>query len=132
MKSYVSMAQHQCPICLVMHDTGEILIKKDLRPTLEWKTFTGHSPCLTCQMRLNEGYLALIETADPNPGCSTVDIDVKRSGSFVFIHREVFPKIFNVPLPEVPMVFVEPGVIDKLRTMTEDGDTDISAERQDG
>lgn len=132
MKSYVSLAQHQCPICLDMHDTNEILFKKDLRPTLESKTTTGHSPCPTCQMRLNEGYLALIETADPNPGRSTVGMDVKRSGSFAFIRREVFPKIFNVPLPEVPMVFVEPGVIDKLRTMTENGGTDISAERQDG
>lgn len=129
MKSHVSMAQHQCPICLVMHDTGEILIKKDLRPTLEWKTLTGHSPCPTCQGRLNDGFIALVETRDPNNGRNTIDIDVPRSGTFAFVHTEVFPQIFDVPTPEVPMVFVEPGIIDKLHAMTEGGGTDISGER---
>lgn len=122
MKSHVSMAQHQCPICLVLHDTGEILLKRDLRPTLEDKTVTGHSPCPTCQARINEGYIALVETADPNPGRSTVGIEVKRSGGFAFIRREAFPRIFNVPTPEVPMAFVEPGVMTLLMQLAQEGE----------
>ena len=125
MKSHVSMAQHQCPICLVMHDINEILLKTDLQPTLERKTLTGHSPCPSCQEQIDKDYVALVETRDPNPGRSMIGIDVPRSGNFAFIRREVFPRIFNVPLPPLPMVFVEPGVIDKLRSMTEGGGTKL-------
>ena len=127
MKSYVSLAQHQCPICLAMHDTSEILFKRDLRPTLDAKTTTGHSPCPTCQGRINEGFIALVETAEANPGRSTVGIEVKRSGSFAFLRKAIFPEIFNVPIPTVPMVFVEPGVLEQLMSLRAD---DVGEDRE--
>lgn len=127
MKSHVSMAQHQCPICLVHFDTSEILIRKDLRQTLDLKTLTGHSPCPTCQGRINEGFIALVETAEANPGRSTVGIEVKRSGNFAFLRKAVFPEIFNVPIPTVPMVFVEPGVLEQLMFLRAD---DVGEDRE--
>ena len=125
MKSHVSTTQHQCPICLVMHDTGEILFHKRLAQALNHTTVTGHSPCPRCQDHLDNDYLALVETRDPNPGRSAIGMYVPRSGNFAFVKREVFPQFFNVPAPELPMVFVEPGVIDKIRSMTEDGGTEL-------
>lgn len=129
MKSYVSMAQHQCPICLDMHLTGEILLKRNLHPTLDPKTVTGHSPCPSCRGHLDNGFIALIETRDVNPGRSTAQLNTPRTGNFAFLRREAFTRIFNVPVPNQSVAFVEPGVIDKLQVLTEDGGTDISGER---
>lgn len=129
MKSYVSMAQHQCPICLKMHDTGEILLNKNLRATLERKTTTGHSPCPSCQGRLDNDFIALVETRDTNVGQSRAQFDTPRSGNFVFLKREAFARIFDVPVPNPPMAFIEPGIIDKLQALTENGGTDISGDR---
>ena len=125
MKSYVSLAQHQCPICLAMHDTGEILFHKHLRETLDPKTLTGHSPCPSCREHLDNGFIALVETRDPNQGRSSIGIDVPRSGNFAFVKRNAFSRIFDMSAPDLPMVFVEPGVIDKIRSMTEDGGTEL-------
>lgn len=125
MKSHVSMAQHQCPICLVMHDTGEILLKRDLRPTLEPKTLTGSSPCPSCQGRLDNDFIALIETRDANDGRSRAQLDIPRSGNFAFVKQKVFIQVFDVPVPDQRMAFIEPGILDKLRAMTEDGGTEL-------
>lgn len=125
MKSYVSVAQHQCPICLVMHDTNEILFHRRLRKTLDPKTLTGHSPCPSCQKYLDNDFIALVETRDPNPGRSTIGIDVPRSGNFAFVKRKAFSRIFDMSVPDLPMIFVEPGVIDKLQSMTEGGGTKL-------
>lgn len=125
MKSHVSMAQHQCPICLAMHDTNEILLKRDLRPTLDPKTTVGHSPCPSCQGHLDNGFIALIETRDANPGRSTVGIDIPRSGNFAFVKQEVFAQVFNVPVPDQRMVFIEPGILEELRAITEGGGTEL-------
>ena len=126
MKSHVSMAQHQCLICLEMHDTGEILLKQNLRPTLQPKTTTGHSPCPSYQDHLDHDFIALIETRDPNTGRSQIQLNIPRSGNFAFVQRQTFHEIFNIPALELPMVFVEPGVIDKILSMTEDGGTELS------
>lgn len=120
MKSHVSMAQHQCIICLTQYDTGEILLRRDLLPVLEDKTLTGHGICPKCQAQINQGFIALVETRDQNPSRTTVLVDVPRSGNYAFLRREVFDHVFNVPCPELPMIFVEPGVLEKLRALQEE------------
>lgn len=117
MKSHVSMAQHQCIICLTQYDTGEILLRKDLRPVLNDKTLTGHGHCPKCQDQLNKGFIALVETRDENRGQTTVGVDVPRSGNYAFLRREIFDHVFNVPCPELPMIFVEPGILEKLQAL---------------
>lgn len=132
MKSHVGMEQHQCPICLVKFDTGNILLETRIDPrtrtlcqTLDDHVVTGYSPCPDCQAKLDDDYIALVETRDPNPGRSTIGIDVPRSGNFAFVERKAFSRIFDMSVPDPPMVFVEPGVIDKIRSMTEGGGTKL-------
>ena len=117
MKSHVSMAQHQCPLCLVLFDTGEILLRKDLRQVLNPKTITGHSLCPKCTQHRDNGFIGLVETRDANNGHSTVGLDVPRTGNYAHLRREVFEHVFNVPCPDLPFIFVEPGVLEKLQAM---------------
>lgn len=120
-KSHVTMEQHQCPICLAVFDTGNILLDKHLRKTFKHQTLTGHSPCTSCEEKLSQDFIALIETSGTREG-QTTSLDVPRSGNLVFVKREVFSQIFNVPPPAAdkpPMVFIEPGVIEQLQAMSE-------------
>lgn len=120
-KSYASMEQHQCPICLTLFETGNILMDQRLRKKFEMQTLTGYSPCAKCEEKLSQGFVALIETAGTKQG-NTTTLDVPRSGNLVFMKREVFSQIFDAPPPATdkpPMVFIEPGVIQKLQAMTE-------------
>lgn len=117
MKSYVSLAQNQCLICLKNFDINEILLDKRLRPTLECRTLTGHGKCPECNAQIKKGFIALIETAGANPGRKTVGADVARSGNFCFLRREVFDQVFGGPCPNLPFIFIEPGVLEKLQSM---------------
>lgn len=120
-KSYVSMEQHQCPICLTVFETGAILLDQRLRNSFERHTLTGHSPCAQCQEQLDQDFVALIETADTEKN-DTATMDVPRSGNLVFMKREVFSQVFNIPPPaadELPMVLIAPGVIQQLEAMRE-------------
>lgn len=120
MKSHVAMEQHQCPICLVRFDTGNILLDRRLRASLEDHQLTGHSPCPDCQAKLNDGYIALVETAGPATS-RTVSMMVPRSGNLAWVRRTAFPQIFDQPAPEtLPMIFIEPGVIQKLQAMVQE------------
>jgi hypothetical protein len=111
------MAQHQCPLCLALFDTGEILLRKDLRQVLNPKTTTGHSLCPACTTHKNNGFIGLVETRDANNGRTTVGLDVPRTGNYAHLRREVFEHVFNVPCPEMDFIFVEPGVLEKLQAL---------------
>lgn len=113
-KSHVSMEQHQCPVCLVFHDTGNLLLDKRLKPSMERTTVTGHSLCLEHQKLKDEGYIALIElTREPYSGEDP--LSVPRTGSFAHVRAAAWPQLFNVPAPEGGIAVVEAGVIDKLK-----------------
>lgn len=120
-KSYVTMEQHQCPICLVTFETGSILMDQRLRNRFEHRTLTGYSPCKECAEKLDQGFIAMVETAGSRTG-EIVGIGVARTGNVAFMRREAFTAIFNTPPPsedKPPMVFIEPGVIEQLQAMTE-------------
>lgn len=48
-KSYVSMEQHQCPVCLSVFDTGNLLFDTRLKDRFAPHTLTGRSLCKACQ-----------------------------------------------------------------------------------
>lgn len=123
-KSHVAMEQHQCPICLARFDTGNVLLETridratgKLRQTLEEHQITGHSPCTSCQEKMDDGFVALIETRDSNPNRSIAFMDTPRSGNFAFLKGTPFTAIFDRPVPSPPIVFVEPGVLDAINKM---------------
>ncbi|MFT3791073.1 MAG: ATPase [Rudaea sp.] len=122
-KSYVSMGQHVCVVCGVAFDTSAILLDRRLRATLEHYTRTGWGMCPEHKKMAQDGYIALVECNPERSGSPTASSlvrpeDVRRTGRLAHIRREVFARMFNLPIvPEQSCVFVEPSVMERLQAM---------------
>jgi hypothetical protein len=122
-KSHVSMEQHVCMICCARYDTGAILLDRRLRNNLERNTITGWGLCAECQRLHEEGFIALVEcdatkSGTPADGALLKPEQAYRTGQVARLKREVFGAMFNVPAPpNLPCVYVEAGMIEKLRKM---------------
>lgn len=124
-KSHVSMEQNVCVVCGKQFDTGAILLDKRMRATLERHTVTGMGMCPEHKAKADEGYVALIE-CDPaksevRAGGKTADPGkVWRTGNVVHLRREAWERIFDVPVPEKMVSFVEPDVVAMLERMSKE------------
>lgn len=71
----------------------------------------------------DDGFVALVE-CDPQRSGSQASGRMKpeqayRTGRLAHLKREAFAQVFNVPIAaDQSCVFVEPGVIEQLQTMT--------------
>ena len=122
-KSYVTMAQKMCPVCGVLHDTGEILLDRRLKNTFDPHTTTGYALCPEHQKLKDDGYIALVgvdeakSTAGP---LVTITMDnAYRTGAIAHVRETVFRKIFtgfeDKPVPE--MVFVSEDVLTYIKNL---------------
>lgn len=111
-KSYVTIEQHVCPVCLENVDTGNLLFDEQLRPVFDMYTVTGYELCDEHRKIIEDGYVILVEVRDkPNDG-----EDPYRTGNTVYLKRHVAEEIFEgMGINDV--AFVEIGVIDKLQQM---------------
>ncbi|MDZ4348973.1 MAG: ATPase [Xanthomonadaceae bacterium] len=122
-KSHVSLEQHVCLICGVAFDTGNILLDKRLRASMERHTATDWGLCPEHQKLSDDGFVALVEcdpqrSDSPAGGGRLKPEQAYRTGRLAHLKREVFAKVFNVPIVDKqPCVFVEPGVIEQLQSM---------------
>jgi hypothetical protein len=122
-KSHVSLEQHVCLVCGVSFDTGSILLDRRLRASMRRYTVTGWGLCADHQKLSDEGFVALVECDPQRSGSLSADGHMKpeqayRTGRLAHLKREVFAKVFNVPIAaDQACVFVEPGVIEQLQTM---------------
>jgi hypothetical protein len=128
-KSYVTLEQRVCQVCGVTYDTGSILmdtliIGGKLRKRFDRHTVVGWGMCEEHQTLADQDYIALVEATGPaNARILNVE-NANRTGNICHIRREVADIIFNPPIDsELNMVFIEPGVIEKLQSM-QGGDTD--------
>lgn len=119
-KSYVTMEQHQCPICLTTFDTGALLLDQRMRKVFDRNTVTGHGTCAECKKQLDDDRMALVEATNDTARSTIQNAEAKRTGNLGWIKRKAAAEIFNVPVIEHPMVFVEVGVLDKLKAMQEE------------
>ncbi|SFN99786.1 hypothetical protein SAMN05443579_101213 [Variovorax sp. PDC80] len=120
-KSHVSLEQHVCLVCGVPFDTGNLLLDKRLRASMERHTATGWGLCAEHQKLADEGFVALVE-CDPqrseSSGGRLKPEQAYRTGRLAHIKRNLFTQLFNVPIEaNQPCVFVEPGVIEQLQAM---------------
>lgn len=122
-KSHVSLEQHVCLVCGVAFDTGSILLDRRLRASMNRRTTTGWNLCTEHRKLFDDGFVALIE-CDPKRSGSPSSNDrlrpeqVYRTGKLAHLKREVFARMFNVPITDgQSCVFVEPGVIERLQSM---------------
>lgn len=122
-KSHVSLEQHQCMLCLECFDTGNILLDRRLRQSMEHKTVTGQGFCPTCEERMNQDYIALVGAIPHSKTAKTAKPDeVDRTGDLIWMKRAVFSDFFDVPAPERGIVFVDPEVVAKIHALMPESD----------
>ena len=109
-KSHVGMGYTLCPVCLTEHDEV-VLLDRRLRNSLEQHQATGWGMCPSCANKKAEGYIALIGATNEPRSLN----DVVRTGDIVHIRSSVWPNIFNSPVPDKGIAFVQPEVIEYLK-----------------
>lgn len=127
-KSYVSMEQHLCVVCATPFDTGSILLDRRLRSSMERHTTTGWGPCPEHERLHSEGFVALVECDPQQSGAPSGDGRMKpeqayRTGRLAHLKRDAFARVLNVAIAaDQSVVFVEPGVIERLQAMAAPAD----------
>lgn len=122
-KSHVSMERRVCVVCGACYDTGAILLDKRLRASMERYTTTGWGLCDEHERLHQQGFVALVECDPERSGNARAGDNIKpedahRTGLVAHLKREAFAAIFNVTIkPQLPCVFVSPGVISQLQQM---------------
>lgn len=120
-KSFVSTEQHICPVCGIPHDTGAILMDKQLKNTFKSRTVTGYSLCPDHKKLFEAGYVAAVEIDEAK---STLEdgklkpAGAYRTGRYLHIRRGVWDQIFNMKLPEgIPFVYIQIEAYDKVAAL---------------
>lgn len=116
-KSHVGMGFSLCPICRTRHDEV-VLLDRFIRDRFEPESFMGWALCPKHEAMKGE-YLALVETTGPARGDTLKPGEANHTGQIMHMRRTVVKQVFNMDIPnDLPMVFVEVGVIDKIKAMT--------------
>ena len=108
-KSYVGMAVHYCPYCQKNHPTGEILIDRRMKKSLQRETSTGVSLCKDCKKVLDDQDGVLLV------GATRKGLNTMLNGSIIGLKREAFEAIItDMQIPEGRLIFADPEVVDML------------------
>jgi hypothetical protein len=127
-KSFVSLEQRLCVVCGATFDTGNVLLDRRLRARMPHHTTTGWGLCPEHRRLDSEGFVALVECDPRRSGARSVAGRLQpdqafRTGRLVHIRRDAFARVFDVPIAaDQTVVFVEPGVIERLQSMLAPGD----------
>jgi hypothetical protein len=122
-KSHVGMGYSVCPICGKKHDEV-VLLDKRLKASLEREQCVGISLCPEHEAMSKE-FLALVEVRNGGVGAGRhlKPQDADMTGQVAHVKRDVVSQIFNVTIPaDMPMIYVEEGVIAALKAKTEGGE----------
>ena len=84
-KSYVTIEQHQCPVCGKTFDTGALLLDTRLIDRFDKNTITGNSLCSDCNEKIVDGFTVLIVVKDGETGTNP-----HRTGELLF-HKAIDP-----------------------------------------
>jgi len=116
-KSYVGMGHSLCPVCGIKHDEV-VLLDKRLMESLERTNFMGWSLCPEHEA-LRAEYIALVECSNTAKVGKTLTLgNSERTGQIAHVRRSVAKHIFKDLPDDLPMVFVEVGVIEALKQKT--------------
>lgn len=121
-KSYVTMETAICPVCGKESETGAILLDQHLRDRFEMKTPTGWGLCPEHKKLEEDGFIALVEAEHPPEGVVRMGPgEARRTGLICHLKREVARQIFDMGAAvDLPLIFVEPGVIPKINSLIAD------------
>lgn len=113
MKSHVSMVRKICIVTGQEYDTGEILLDRRMKDSLEETTVVGYGFAPEIQEQLDKGYTVLVE-ADPEKSTGNTPDTVYRTGRYCFVENEVARKLFNSLTKENRIAYIEPGAYEWL------------------
>lgn len=106
-KSFVSLEQHQCFVCGTVYETGNLLLDKRVKNSMDKYTVTGHGLCPEHQELADKDYIALI----------VVKADREtRTGQLVHLKREVMISLFDAKITG-PVVYIDEELFSKLQIM---------------
>lgn len=92
-KSHVSMAQRICVVTGEKFDTGEILLDKRLRNSLERNTVTGWGISPEVQEKLDDGFVAVVgvnrEKSTKEDDGSITPAGAYRTGHIGYVKKDV-------------------------------------------
>lgn len=116
-KSYVGLGFTVCPIC-GEKDNSTVLLDKRLKKSLERENFMGYENCSNCAKKIEDGYMALVES-DSKVATNVKEIsggEVSRTGRMAWFKRSAWKGLFEMEIPPegTPMVYVELGVLAML------------------
>ena len=117
-KSFVSLEKKICLICGNEHETNALLFDKHMRNKFEKYTTTGYDHCEDCQKKLDDHFIAMVEISNSPSNNQTImkKEDANRTGVLVWIKDYAAAEVFNVEI-KTPMVFVDPRVVEMLKTV---------------
>lgn len=123
-KSYVTLEQQVCVVCFKSFDTGAILLDTRLRDRFEHQTTTGLGICPEHKKLMDDGFVALVEcdpdktvTYEEEGQATAKPEDAHRTGMIVHLRRSAFERIFNVPVPEKMICFIDPDAVKMIKDM---------------
>jgi hypothetical protein len=116
--SHVALETRMCPVCGEVHKSGALLLDRRMQNSLPETggALTGYDLCPEHQKMWDDGFVALVEAEDN--GMETVGLeDADRTGRIAHVKATAWERIFNMPPPDGPMAFVQPGVLDALQRL---------------
>lgn len=116
-KSNVSYEKRLCPVCGVEHLTDTLLLDTRGRDSLERETLTGWGLCPEHQKLADDGYIALIAVDAARSATKNGAITLEgawRTGAVAHIRRSAWPNLFDMPLPDGALAFIEQAAFDEL------------------
>jgi RNA polymerase subunit RPABC4/transcription elongation factor Spt4 len=115
-KSFVTVETAVCPVCGKQHDKG-LLIDRQMRDRFEnRRTPTHWDMCPEHKKLKDDGYVALVEI-DPSKSSGDKLDEVWRTGTVAHLRASVWPNIFDVPVPDRGLCFVDASVISMLQSI---------------
>lgn len=127
---FVALEQRQCIICDKLYETGNLLMDRQLRNIFENKyACTGFGVCPEHQKYIADGYVICLEVGNkPSENGEVMKPEeAYRTGNLCFIRKEAACEIFNT-LIESPVVYLEVGVIEKLKSIFKDAVRELDTE----
>lgn len=132
-KSYVAMERKICIVCTQEYDTGNVLLDKRLKDSMDKHVVTGMGICPEHKKLSEEGYIALVEV-DPKKstniqkgekGKTVKQSEAYRTGNIAHILRSKAKEIFNIDekILAGDMMFTEPDVLALLSGKTPEDPT---------
>ena len=129
-KSYVTMEQHVCPVCLNEHDSGAILMDTRLRDRFKHKTLTGWGLCEEHQKLADDDYVFLLEIDEEKSSQPFTLESVWRTGVVTSVRKEVAERVFDIHVNSI--AFVPPEVTEILQKLASVGGDDVGQGSEGG